>query len=512
MASEITTSTPNTGTWTKVSQELLPSNSTIAVLTPLEPPKEEQESIEHEPFIPSLQQLLLSTDNSNPTDTAVIMPDQAAVTLVSSSKRASPLPTDNQSGSYDSNSNSSSINSINSTAGGGGVQERRHRRRDGLRLHLDEIPLTDNDRTMQSLKRAKHAASLALNNHQPLYTVPQLSTKRRRDLTKLEWEFRNMMEHFANYSEADILSIADPRKRTLFEGIAASSYSRPVYRAFEILYEDLLPLRYAGRVIYNRLKEFMITSIQQRQEEMELILNTTGISKSIDIKSNNDDIQRISEIRLMFVTTASQLNSDSYLTLDQLADTGIITTTATEVLGFDTVDEVLQRLDKSSTGRITFVNLLLGLWELSNEYCGLELCNPQVVLHNLLVELNEQIHSSARPMMSTNDHLKLDENRQRHSLRYDEMVSSFIQWKNLLPPAPTHTPTGDDEEGVNEGGSVIATAMESRRMEIVRGCFAGAELPKVVDALRVVYVDYAALRVAGDIIYKLTATILKNRR
>ena len=58
----------------------------------------------------------------------------------------------------------------------------------------------------------------------------------------------------------------------------------------------------------------------------------------------------------------------------------------------------------------------------------------------------------------------------------------------------------------------MSVAAESRRMEIVRGCFTGAELPKVVDALRVVYVDYAALRVAGDIIYKLTATILNKRR
>jgi hypothetical protein len=379
-----------------------------------------------------------------------------------------------------------------------------------VRWHLDEIVWQHNDTTMESLTRAKMAAS---QSHRPLYTVPQLSLKRQRDLTKWEKEFRDMMEHFANYSEADILSIADPRKRTLFEGIAASSYSRPVYRAFEILYEDLLPLRYAGRVIYHKLKEFMITSIQQRKEEMELILNTTGIQQSHLHNDNNDDVQRISEIRLMFVTTASQLNGDSYLTIDQLAKTGIITTTATEVLGFDTVDDVLQRLDQSSTGKLTFVHLLLGLWELSNEYCGLELCNPQVVLHNLLVELNEQIHSPNRSLISNDDHLKLDTNRQRYSLRYDEMVSSFIQWKDLLPPVPTHTLQYADNKNNTDGQQPSTpVAVESRRMEIVRGCFAGAELPKVVDALRVVYVDYAALRVAGDIIYKLTSTILKNRR
>ena len=370
-------------------------------------------------------------------------------------------------------------------------------RPDGLRLHLDELPLTrtttstntttTTTNNLELLSHAKQAASVE-SQRQPLYQVPHPSTfpnySPDTPLTPLALEFRNMMEHFANYRQADVLALADPRKRALFEGIAASSYARPVYRAFEILYEDLLPLRYAGRLIYPKLQAFLQASVQQREEEMQVILNATGISSA-----NEDDIQRILEIRLMFVTTASLLNGDSYLTLDQLAETGIISTTATEVLGLDHVDDVLSRLDVSGTGRITFCNLLLGLWELSNDYCGLELCNPQVVLHNLLVELNEH----PPPMNTTNDLVaRLDSNRQRYSQRYDEMVASFVQWKDLLP---------ENKDGLPE----------SRRVQVVRGCFAGAEIPPVVDALRVVYVDYAALRVAGDIIYKLTATIINNR-
>jgi hypothetical protein len=335
-----------------------------------------------------------------------------------------------------------------------------------LRIHLDVLPV--NHSTV--LTRAKNAAS---SSHVRLYTLPQVQ----RNLSKLELEFRGMLEFFANYSEADILSIADPRKRALFEGIAASSYSRPVYRAFEVLFEDLLPLRYAGRIIFTKLQEFMAASIEQRKTDIHYIVQVTGMS-------SKEDIRQLEEIRLMFVSTASQMNGGLYLTSEQLAETGIITTTATEVLGMDSVDDVCNHLDKTSSGKLTFVDLMVGLWELANEHCGLEFCNPRVVLHNVLVELNEH------PPPPTDLNARLDSQRRRYSARYDEMVASFIEWKHLLPPATEH---------------------ENRRMEVVRGCFVGAELPKVVDALRVVYVDYVGLRVAGDIIFKLAATILNRR-
>ena len=335
-----------------------------------------------------------------------------------------------------------------------------------LRTHLDVLPVHHS----VVLTRAKHAAS---TSHIRLYTLPQVQ----RNLSKLELEFRGMLEFFANYSEADLLSIADPRKRALFEGIAASSHSRPVYRAFEILFEDLLPLRYAGRIIFTKLQEFMAASIEQRQGDIQSIVDVTGMS-------SRDDIRQLEEIRLMFVSTASQMNGGLYLTLQQLAETGIISATATQVLGLDSVEDVCNHLDKTSSGRLTYVDLMVGLWELANEHCGLEYCNPRVVLHNVLVELNEH------PPPPTDLNARLDIQRRRYSARYDEMVSSFIEWKHLLPPA---------------------AEQENRRMEVVRGCFVGAEQPKVVDALRVVYVDYVGLRVAGDIIFKLAATILNRR-
>lgn len=335
-------------------------------------------------------------------------------------------------------------------------------------LHLEPI------QTSQSANIARVKA--ASRSRSAMYSLPRTN----RNLSQLEEEFRNMLEHFANYSEADLLSIADPRKRALFEGIAASAHSTPVYRAFEVLFEDLLPLRVAGRLIFTRLKAFMAESMAQREQDVHTAMNETGLY---------DDSVQMEEIRLMFVTTASLLNGDSYLTIEQLGKTGIISTTATEVLGFDHPQQLLERLDsESQDGKLTFVELMIGLYHTAESLCGIEKCNPHAVMHNLLVELNE--HPPTTPTNDIND--KLDANRNKFGARYDEMVHAFVEWEHLLPP-------------------VDGTTTENRRMQVVRGCFVGAKNPKIVDALRIVYSDYAALRMAGDVIFKLVSSILNNR-
>ena len=309
-----------------------------------------------------------------------------------------------------------------------------------------------------------------------------------RDLSKLAREFYSMVHDFAAYTEADILSIADPRKRAVVDGVVANANSPPIYRAFEILFEDLLPLRLAGRLIFARLREFMAESIRQRESDVQTVLNVTGLM--------DKDEREIQEIRLMFVSTASQLNHDSYLTLEQLKETGMITSTATHVLGFDTVDQLLERLDTEKTGKLNFVQLMVGLWTCANDICGLERCNPRVVLHNLIVELDENLPSltaGAEHLQRGSSVENSSDKTERFARRYNEMVASFIEWKDLLPPH------GDD-------------SVESRPMQVVRGCFVGAENEKVVDALRICYVEYTGLRIAGDVIFKLASSVLNKIR
>jgi hypothetical protein len=66
------------------------------------------------------------------------------------------------------------------------------------------------------------------------------------------------------------------------------------------------------------------------------------------------------------------------------------------------------------------------------------------------------------------------------------MLDKFAEWKAFVP------------------------AGEGRRLDILRGCFVGSENDAVVQALRVIYVDYGALRMSGDWIFKVVSTLMKT--
>ena len=40
---------------------------------------------------------------------------------------------------------------------------------------------------------------------------------------------------------------------------------------------------------------------------------------------------------------------------------------------------------------------------------------------------------------------------------------------------------------------------ESRMLDVLRGCFVGDRNEKIVSALKIVYLDYSALRIGGDL-------------
>jgi len=326
-----------------------------------------------------------------------------------------------------------------------------------------------------------------------LYSLPPIPDDR--PLTPLEQEFRNMLQHFANYTTRDIQSLRDPRTRAIFAGVAASAYDPAVYRAFEVLFEDVYPLRLAGRMVYTNLQHLMETSQCERKKEVQCIVERTGLTE-----------RDVEEARLAFVSLAAQMNGDAFLTLDQLKQTELVCI-AEDILGFEHADAFFERLVATTTSctsrtttsssqkqqnsnnknknqnKLTFVEVMLGLQSCAEEMCALDRCNPAAVMQSIMVDLKE--HPPA--FVAT-----LDDKRQKFSDRYDEMVTTFKQWEHLLPQQqPSHKP--------------------GRILDVVRGCFVGAANPKVVEALRIVYVDYSALRLAGDIIFKLVSSVMKKR-
>jgi hypothetical protein len=316
-----------------------------------------------------------------------------------------------------------------------------------------------------------------------LYSLPPVPENRR--LTKLEVEFRDLLEHFTNYTESDLLSLRDPRMRTLFRGVAASAVEPPVYRAFEVLYEDLYPLRLAGRLVYKMLKELMVKSQHERESEVAFVVNETGLA--------GDDVEAT---RLAFVSVAAELNGDAYLTRNQLERIEVLTDVAVNILNYESVEDLLDRLEQYSHsisasdakrhphrhphGKLSFTDLIVGLQRCAEEMCGLEACNPAAVMQQIMLDIN------SHPPTAVN--VALDEKRRKFSDRYDEMLTQFVKWEQVMP----------DGDG--------------RRMDVVKGCFVGARNQPVVDALRIVYVDFSPLRVAGDIIFKLVSGVMRARQ
>lgn len=328
-------------------------------------------------------------------------------------------------------------------------------------VELEKEP--KNRRKLQSLNLSQES----------LYRLPDVGDRK---LTELEEEFRGMLADFTHYSARDILCLRDFRLRLLFEGIVASADEPLVYRAFEVLYEDLYPLRIGGRIIYRKLKQIMEDSLKEHSHEVEAVVTATRL-----------DEESVREARLGFVAVAMYLNRDAYFTIEQLTSTGL-TEAIANGLGDQSASAFLEKLKRNPKGRCTFVELMDAIYKCAEETCALDQCDPaELVIHTVgdLLDRNPSTKYT------------LDEKHERLSLRYDEMVASFITWEGLLPPV---------EDDMNLG------RRQARVMEVVRGCFKGAENRHVVDALRVLYTDYTPLRIAGDFIFGCVQQVMKNRQ
>lgn len=277
----------------------------------------------------------------------------------------------------------------------------------------------------------------------------------RLQMSKLEIEFRELLEGIL-YTREEIDAMTNTRLRAIYEGIEASYNERAVYRAFEVLYEDYIPLRIAGRMIYRKMTTTMEESKQYRQEQVQAVLAATNLSRT-QVQSSWSVFVQLAEDREI-----STRKVRVYVA-ERVVDT----------LNYDDVKEVLDRLDPEQKGRLSFQELMVGLHR-----CAIESnSDPANTLQEILT-----FDSIDAKLLSN-----IDEQRMKYNQRYDEMLENFAEWKDFIPSG------------------------EGRRIDILRGCFVGSENPKVVEALRVVYVDFPPLRLSGDWIFKVVASIMGRR-
>lgn len=287
-------------------------------------------------------------------------------------------------------------------------------------------------------------------------------------MSKYQVEFRELLEGIL-YTEKEIYSILNPRMRAILVGIAASYYEPAVYRAFEILYDDYIPLRIAGRVVYRELRKVMDESKHYQQSQINAAMKSTGM-----LRSNVQDCW----------STFIQIVNDQKLSLDELEN----------YMGPQTLKYVLNSSSDSvgataqEDGAISFEQLLVCLHNYSLRYNG----DGSDESNNKIFNENPAAGNILQQALNLDDAIftqksrgkNLNAKRQKYNQRYDDMLIQFSKWKPLIP-------SGD-----------------GRRLQILKGCFVGSENPAVVEALRIIYVDYGALRLSGDWIFKVVSALM----
>ena len=312
--------------------------------------------------------------------------------------------------------------------------------------------------------------------------IPSPNTKK---MSKHQIAFRELLEGIL-YTPKEIESLLNPNMRSILEGISASYYEHAVYRAFEVLYEDYVPIRLTGRIVYKQFRKVMDESKQYQESQISTVMEHTGMSRSSIEDCWSTFIQIVDR------RTISHDELQNYIKEPQ--------TMQLILAGINNDNED----DDSGTISISFEQLLTSLHNINNLRhndnfgTGKNNTSENSMDGNILLQALK---------LNFNNRINLDNNnskkRQKYIQRYDDMIIQFRKWKPLISTPSSSSSSSDDDDDNNENDEG-----PSRPMQVLKGCFVGSENPAVLEALKIIYVDYGALRLSGDMIYKLVSTLM----
>lgn len=163
------------------------------------------------------------------------------------------------------------------------------------------------------------------------------------------------------------------------------------------------------------------------------------------------------------------------------------------------VDRFFESVDRDGDGTITFVEWAIA----SNEEPVLRLAD-------------EALSTALRMREQFDDALSKKKRERKGKLfrrspeeRFDSMLEDCLKWEIMLNCAEGSTvsatkeecPVGDEDDDTDD----------SRLLKVLQGSFAGARCQPVVSALRECYLEYSALRLGGDLIFKLLKRVVAQR-
>ena len=281
--------------------------------------------------------------------------------------------------------------------------------------------------------------------------------------------FDAMLAEFRTHSEADLNLVTSPRMRGLLTGVKAAIQDPQVTRAFEVLYEDLGPVRVAGDIMFAKLEREVAQSkataaagtVRALGRTDECVVAARKIFDAVDVDASGT------------VSSQELLDSDLLRSLGQCQDCTCDKTTSCQ-----SVTHFMDEIDKTHpSGEIHFDEFLLAAHHVLYEGdASVALFGGKEDADALVDELlNGRSDESGEDKKSRAD---------RYSKRFDGMCAEFETWES-------------------EDSSSKAEERNPRLALVLKGCFAGAKTQPVVDALKILYVDYRVLRMAGDLIFKM---------
>jgi len=296
------------------------------------------------------------------------------------------------------------------------------------------------------------------NNDSPLPTLAPSSSLQAPSRRAIR--FREMMAA-VTLSDERLAMLDDAGLRTLLRGVQGAAELPLVLDAFTMVYEDLAPVRFAGDLVFRR----MAKRLREADE--------AATKRAAELLAKIQTARQPSEADVVLARKLFDLldrDKSGKLSRAEIVESGLLLVCGRDLLSEEDIDQFMREVDAGSSGDITFLEFMFlasrVLFE-DDGRGGFSFNWPK------LLEEFEASHDGG------------DRDAQRDE-RFEAMLRAVASWD-------------------------LDATDNSRFGLVVRGSQVGATDTRVVCALQHLYVNYAPMRMAGNLIFKMMNAHLGRR-
>jgi len=319
-------------------------------------------------------------------------------------------------------------------------------------------------------------------------------------------KFESMVERFGAHETATFNAVESPRKRLLLKSAAAALEDDAIVRAVGVVYEDIAPARIAGDLIFRKLESSV--AVKRGVPTAKALarppppLDEAAVADALRSQLAEWPEEIVAE-------TVDDVLAGLRQKRAQLAGARRV---------FDAVDGGSEQLDVAALERLGTAVRSVG--QCAECTCGKTGSCDSVT--SLMEEVESEEHLTFSTFML--GYLERFPHTELLTERHDELVDELLK----MPGAPVYAAAADEPDappasaqfqsmvdevrGWAADPTVLerATAKNARLSTVLAGCFAGAQNDEVLKAFAIVYDDYRAFRLAGNLIFKLMKKLVGN--